>query len=123
MRRGRPKRIVELTEEQREELGRWTRRATTAQALALRARVILACAEGGDDVEVAARLGVDRNTVGKWRRRFVSKGTMDFSTNHAPARRVRFPTPMSNASSCGRSRRSRETQLTGARARWLQRSA
>ncbi len=38
--RGRPKRIVELTPEQRDELGRWTRRATTAQALALRARVV-----------------------------------------------------------------------------------
>src|SRR5687767_9587206 len=74
MPRGRPKRIVELTDEQREELLRWTRRATTAQALALRARVVLACAEGGDDTEVAERLGIFRTTVGKWRRRFISKG-------------------------------------------------
>jgi transposase len=74
MRRGRPKRIVELTTEQREELLRWTRRPTTAQALALRARIILACAEGGDDVEVAARLGIIRDTVGRWRRRFVEHG-------------------------------------------------
>lgn len=73
-RRGRPKRIVKLTEEQREELTRWTRRATTAQALALRARVILACVEGGDDFEVAERAGVHVATVGKWRRRFVAKG-------------------------------------------------
>lgn len=72
--RGRPKRIVELTEEQREELERWTRRATTAQALALRARVVLACADGGDDHEVAERIGVFRTTVGKWRRRFIAKG-------------------------------------------------
>jgi transposase len=74
MTRGRPKRIVQLTVEQREELTRWTRRATTAQALAMRARVILACAEGGDDLEVAERAGVNRTTVGKWRRRFVAKG-------------------------------------------------
>lgn len=70
----RPKRVVELSAEQREELTRWTRRATTAQALALRARIILACAEGGDDVDVADRLDVGRVTVGKWRRRFLSKG-------------------------------------------------
>jgi transposase len=74
MSRGRPKRIVELTEAQREELTRWTRRATTAQALALRARIVLACAEGGDDFVVAERAGVNRTTVGKWRRRFVSHG-------------------------------------------------
>jgi transposase len=74
MRRGRPKRIVELTSEQREELLRWTRRATTAQALALRARVVLACADGGDDFDVAERAGVSRGTVGKWRRRFIEKG-------------------------------------------------
>lgn len=73
-RRGRPKRIVSLTEEQKEELSRWTRRATTAQALALRARVILACVQGGDDFEVAERAGVAAGTVGKWRRRFVAKG-------------------------------------------------
>lgn len=72
--RGRPKRIVELTEGQREELERWTRRSTTAQALALRARVVLACADGGDDGDVAERTGVCRTTIGKWRRRFIAKG-------------------------------------------------
>ena len=72
--RGRPKRIVELTAQQREELERWTRRATTAQALALRARVVLACADGGDDIDVSDRIGVCRTTVGKWRRRFIAKG-------------------------------------------------
>ena len=72
--RGRPKRVVELTTEQREELERWTRRATTAQALALRARVVLACAEGGEDVVVAERTGVCQTTIGKWRRRFIAKG-------------------------------------------------
>jgi|SRR5215470_1614431 len=75
MRRGRPKQVIRLTDDQREELLRWTRRSSTAQALALRARVILACNEGGDDTEVARRLGVYRNTVGKWRRRFLRRGT------------------------------------------------
>lgn len=74
MPRGRPKRIVELSDDQREELVRWTRRSKTAQALAMRARIVLGCAEGGDDVDVADRLELDRNTVGKWRRRFIAKG-------------------------------------------------
>jgi transposase len=72
---GRPKTALVLTAEQRDELERWTRRSTTAQALASRARVILACAEGGSDVEVGARLHVYRGTVGKWRRRFIERGT------------------------------------------------
>jgi transposase len=71
---GRPKQGVPLTDEQREALERWTRRATTAQALALRARVVLACAQGGSDTEIAERLGVYRGTVGKWRRRYLQLG-------------------------------------------------
>lgn len=73
-RRGRPKRIISLSDKQREELVRWTRRATTAQSLALRARIVLACADGGDDIAVAERLGIFRGTVGRWRRRFVAQG-------------------------------------------------
>ena len=75
MKRGRPKRQVELDTGAREELLRWTRRSTTAQALALRARIVLACAEGGDDSAIARRLGINRATVGKWRRRFLRRGT------------------------------------------------
>ncbi|WP_354080016.1 helix-turn-helix domain-containing protein [Bradyrhizobium sp. S3.5.5] len=45
----------------------------TAQALALRARIVLTCAEGGQNKEVAAKLGLDRSTVGKWRRRLVGR--------------------------------------------------
>jgi transposase len=74
MGRGRPKRIVALTVAQREELHRWTRRTTTANGLAVRARIILACEQGGDDQVVAERAGVHRGTVGKWRRRFFERG-------------------------------------------------
>jgi len=59
---------------QREELERWIRRPKTAQALALRARIILGCAEGKSDVAVAEELGTRRETVGKWRRRFLQGG-------------------------------------------------
>ncbi|MGH9044290.1 MAG: IS630 family transposase [Acidimicrobiales bacterium] len=52
-------------------LERWARRPTSAQALALRCRVVLACAEGGHVKDVADRLGLNPHTVGKWRRRFL----------------------------------------------------
>jgi transposase len=50
----------------------WTRRRKTAQALALRARIVLRCAEGGSNSEIAAELGIQRATVAKWRSRFVA---------------------------------------------------
>ena len=71
-RTGRPKAVLELTDAEREMLGRWSRRASSAQALASRSRIILACAEGLSNVEVAERLRVSRPTVGKWRARFLS---------------------------------------------------
>jgi transposase len=63
--------LVVLTDQERETLERWERRHTSAQALALRCRIVLACAEGGSNSEIAGRLGVNRSTVAKWRSRFV----------------------------------------------------
>lgn len=60
-----------LSDDERAELTSLTMRRKTAQALALRARIVLSCAEGGQNTEVAAKLGLDRQTVGKWRRRFM----------------------------------------------------
>jgi len=60
-----------LSDKERNELERWTRRRKTSQALAFRARIILTSAEGNTDIEVADRLGTTRETVGKWRRRFL----------------------------------------------------
>jgi transposase len=62
-----------LSDDERSELQSLTMRRKTAQALALRARIVLACAEGGQNTEVAAKLGLNRSTVGKWRRRFVER--------------------------------------------------
>jgi transposase len=62
---------VKLSEDERAMLESYARRRKTAQALAMRARIVLRCAEGGHDGLVAEELGVDRNTVGRWRRRFV----------------------------------------------------
>jgi len=67
MQTGRPKARVTLTSEERQELESWVARRTTAQALALRARIVLACAKGGFDTDIARRLHIYRGTVGKWR--------------------------------------------------------
>ncbi|KDO07479.1 IS630 family transposase [Amycolatopsis mediterranei] len=71
--RGRSKVELVLSEDERATLLRWERRAKSAQALALRCRIVLACAEGLSNMEVAERLGINRMTVGKWRSRFVAQ--------------------------------------------------
>jgi len=60
-----------LSDEERDQLERWTRRRSSAQALALRARVVLLAAEGLKNTEIAERLGISRPPVTKWRNRFV----------------------------------------------------
>jgi transposase len=69
--RGRPKAPLILTDEERETLVRWSRRPKSAQALALRARIVLACAEGKTNKAVAEEVGVWPQTITKWRGRFV----------------------------------------------------
>lgn len=68
--RGRPTAVIELSDTERETLERWVRRHSSAQALAMRSRIILACAEGKTNQEVAALERVHPVTVSKWRRRF-----------------------------------------------------
>jgi transposase-like protein len=65
-----------LSETERRTLSNWARRRKTAQGLALRARIVLACADGEPNIAVAARLGVNRSTVAKWRSRFL-RGRLD----------------------------------------------
>jgi transposase len=73
---GRPKAELVLAGAERAQLVRWARRAKTAQYLAMRARIVLACAEGGTNKQVAAGLGVDESTVDRWRARFIA-GRLD----------------------------------------------
>lgn len=69
---GRPKAEVILTEGERAELVRLTKRARVNRAVAFRARLVLACAEAPDST-VVRRLRANKNTVGLWRRRFVAR--------------------------------------------------
>src|SRR5579884_2625145 len=64
---------VVLTQQERETLERWARRPKSAQALALRCRIVLAAAEGRSSKEIAAELGCNHNTVSKWRGRFARR--------------------------------------------------
>lgn len=70
-RTGRPKAPLELSDAEREQLQRWSRRRKSSQALALRSAIVLACAHGYDNKTVAEKLGCSTATVGKWRARFV----------------------------------------------------
>jgi transposase len=87
MRTGRPIPPLTISTEERDTLERWTRRPSTAQALAQRARVILGCAAGQSNTRVAHELRLTKQTVGKWRTRFLSKrldGLLDEPRPGAP---------------------------------------
>ena len=61
----------ELSVGERAQLEAWTRRRTSAQALAMRSRIVLLAADGLSNTEIADELGIHRNVAGKWRSRFV----------------------------------------------------
>lgn len=80
---------VTLTPDEQEYLHRWARRRSTQQGLALRARIVLACAEGAANTLIAARLGISIATVAKWRQRFLAdrlEGLADSPRPGAPRR-------------------------------------
>ena len=84
---GRPIPPLHLRDDERETLERWAGRRKTAQALAFRARLILACVEGKKIGDVASALRVTRPTVGKWRARFITRrldGLLDEPRPGAP---------------------------------------
>ena len=93
MRRGRPIPELILNSEEQETLQRWARRPTSAQALALRARVILACATGKTHSQVSAEMQLSKPAVGKWRSRFVPGVWTDCWMNRARVHPVRSVTP------------------------------
>ena len=94
-----------LTVEENNRLVEWAQRHTTAQALALRARIVLACAEGATNTEVSERVRVTVQTVGKWRGRFVHQRLDGLTIEEASreARPMRPSTCIVNATArdCG----------------------
>jgi len=75
---------ITLSHEDREVLERWARRRTSAQALALRCRIVLKAAEGKTNSAIASELGVKRETVRLWRNRFGARGLEGLSDEPRP---------------------------------------
>lgn len=79
-RTGRPKAELTVTDQERAVLQRWARRAKSSQVLAMRSKIVLACADGMDNQQIAEQLRVHPDTVSKWRHRFLRlrlEGLMD----------------------------------------------
>ena len=72
-RTGRPAAVIELNVAERDQLVRWARRAKSSQLLATRSKIVLACADGLSNNDIAARLGVSTAMVTKWRTRFATR--------------------------------------------------
>ena len=106
-RAGRPRVGVELSDDEREALLRYQRRATVSQSLAARARIVMLCAQGHTDTEVAKIVAMGADTVSRWRRRFAERrlGLLDDERVGAP-RKITVVEALVVAT------------LRGARARW-----
>jgi transposase len=73
MRTGRPIAELVITADEEVALERWARRPKSAQALAQRSKIVLGCAKGKRNTVVAEELGITKQTVGKWRARFLER--------------------------------------------------
>ena len=85
-RTGRPKAELTLSDNERATLQRWARRAKSSQAPALRANIILTCAQGHDNRDTAAMLRCHESTVGKWRKRFTDRRLDGLADEPRPGR-------------------------------------
>ncbi len=83
--------VIDLSDEQRQRLESLVRRRTAEQRMVLRARIVLAAAQGEQNASVAERLGVALNTVIKWRKRFFEEGMEGLADRKRSGRPRTFP--------------------------------
>ena len=114
---------VVLSEPEREQLVSWSRRRTSAQALATRSRIVLAASEGMSNTQIAEQLGVRRNTVRIWRTRFVADRLDGLVDEPRPGRPRTVTDAQVEEVICARWRPSRRMRRTGRLGRWRSRLA
>src|SRR5512135_1968680 len=85
-RTGRPKAELILTDDERAQMLRWARRASSSQALALRSKIVLKAADGVSNKQIALDLGTSQVTVGKWRKRFLQYRVGGLADEERPGR-------------------------------------
>jgi len=90
---GRPTKPLNVTLEEKQKLTMLARRPKSSQAMAMRARIVLACAEGLHNGAVARRLHITGATVCKWRERFRVRRLEGLLDEPRPGLRVRLRTP------------------------------
>ncbi|MDQ3368068.1 MAG: helix-turn-helix domain-containing protein [Myxococcota bacterium] len=98
--RGRPKVELAITDVERVELQRLTKRAHVNRSIAFRARIVLGCADDSSNIAVAERLRTTDQTVGKWRNRFIASrldGLYDEPRVGGPEPVNEFETPESTS--------------------------
>jgi transposase len=83
--------VIVLSEEDRGRLESLVRRRTAEQRMVVRARIVLAAADGIENATIAGRLGVALNTVIKWRKRFYEEGVDGLSDRKRSGRPRSFP--------------------------------
>lgn len=71
---GRPLASFEIPAQDQEQLQAWSKRPKTAQALAMRSRIVLLAGEGNNNTDIASKLLTTKQTVGKWRQRYIAQG-------------------------------------------------
>src|SRR5258706_14267465 len=111
--RGRPTVRVTVSPSERTTLEQWARRRTTAQGLAQRAQIILACAAGRSNSEIATELRITRQTAGRWRHRFVAKRPTGLAADPAPGPPARPGNPRGEPGVPGRLERRPPDAPTG----------